>query len=210
MTSALLSFRPHRAGSRCSPEGSRACLARSGDCEPSLGAVGVLRRCCSGGGASLCRKLCRVGHRPQVPRAALQPWSRSPSAKQSSADARALAGGPRRGVVATARLDTREASAIMRDFLAGRFGCSLRHACLLANYSLQVTECLSALQTVFFVVPSKRCFSPLESYISSGRVVMRIFYYINRSAILFYSYYVLEASSQSFVVKSYGANKCVC
>ena len=60
MTSA---FRPHRAGSRRSPEGSRACLARSGDCEPSLGAVGVLRRCCSGGGASLCRKLCRVGHR---------------------------------------------------------------------------------------------------------------------------------------------------
>ena len=60
MTSA---FRPHRAGSRRSPEGSRACLARSGDCEPSLGAMGVLRRCCSGGGASLCRKLCRVGHR---------------------------------------------------------------------------------------------------------------------------------------------------
>ena len=39
---------------------------------------------------------------------------------------------------------------------------------------------------------------------------MRIFYYINRSAILFYSCYVLEASSQSFVVKSYGANNvCV-
>ena len=49
----------------------------------------------------------------------------------------------------------------------------------------------------------------LASYISSGRVAMRIFYYINRSAILFYSYYVLEASSQSFVVKRYGANKCV-
>ena len=52
-------------------------------------------------------------------------------------------------------------------------------------------------------------FSPLASYISSGRVTMRIFNYINRSAILFYSYYVLEASSQSFVGKSYGANKCV-
>ena len=37
------------------------------------------------------------------------------------------------------------------------------------------------------------------------------FYYINRSALLIYSYYVLlEASSQSFVVKRYGANKCVC
>ena len=47
----------------------------------------------------------------------------------------------------------------------------------------------------------KTAFSPLASYISSGRVTMRIFYYINRSAILFYSYYVLEASSQSFAVK---------
>ena len=36
------------------------------------------------------------------------------------------------------------------------------------------------------------------------------FYYINRSALLIYSYYVLEASSQSFVVKRYDASKCVC
>ena len=36
------------------------------------------------------------------------------------------------------------------------------------------------------------------------------FYYINRSVLLIYSYYVLEASSQSFVVKRYGANKCMC
>ena len=36
------------------------------------------------------------------------------------------------------------------------------------------------------------------------------FYYINRSAILIYSYCVYEASSQSFVVNRYGANKCVC
>ena len=35
-------------------------------------------------------------------------------------------------------------------------------------------------------------------------------HYINRSALLIYSYYVLEASSQSFAVKRYGANKCVC
>ena len=56
----------------------------------------------------------------------------------------------------------------------------------------------------------KTVFSPLASHISYGRVTMRIFYYINRSAILFYSYYVHEALSQSFVVKSYGANKSVC
>ena len=49
----------------------------------------------------------------------------------------------------------------------------------------------------------------MASYISSVRVAMRTFYYTNRSAIPFYSYYVLEASSQSFVVKGYGANKCV-
>ena len=92
-------LRPHRAGSRRSTEGSRACLDRFGDCEPSLGAMGVLRRCCSGGGASLCRKI--MPSRPQVPRAALQPRSMSPSAKKKSADARALADGPRRGVTPT-------------------------------------------------------------------------------------------------------------
>ena len=97
---------------------------------------------CRGRAATLLQRRRRVAvpkimsSRSQVPRAALQPRSMSPSAKQSSADARALAGGPRRGVVATARLDVREASAITHDFfLAGRFGCSLRlrHACLLAN-----------------------------------------------------------------------------
>ena len=76
--------------------------------------------------------------------------------KKSSADARALADGPRRGVAATARLDAREASAIIHDFLAGRFGCSLRHACLLANYSLQVTECLSALPSRWNCCPSPK------------------------------------------------------
>ena len=76
--------------------------------------------------------------------------------KKSSADARALADGPRRGVAATARLDAREASAIIHDFLAGRFGCSLRHACLLANYSLQVAECLSALLSRWNCSPSPK------------------------------------------------------
>ena len=117
---------------------------------------------CRGRAATLLQRRRRVAvpkimsSRPQVPRAALQPRSMSPSAKQSSADARALAGGPRRGVVATARLDAREASAIMHDFLAGRFVCSLRHACLLANYSLQVTECLSALPSRWNCCPSPK------------------------------------------------------
>ena len=56
----------------------------------------------------------------------------------------------------------------------------------------------------------KNVISPLVSHISYGRVTMPIFYYINQSTLQFCSYYVAEASSQSFVVKSYDGNKCVC
>ena len=116
--------------------------------------MGVLRRCCSGGGASLCRNYAEstTGTEGSIAAAVDVAIGK----KKSSADARALTDGPRRGVAATARLDAREASAIMHDLLAGRFGCSLRHACLLANYSLQVTECLSALPSRWSCCPSPK------------------------------------------------------
>jgi len=122
--------------------GSRACLARFDDKEPSLGGVGVLLCCSSGGGASLPRKLRRVEHRYRGQRCSrdrcrrqenLQPPTPEHFVDRLQCD-----------VAATAWLHAREASGTMCDSLSGRFGCSDVHVLLCAPF-LYVVEWFLAL-----------------------------------------------------------------